>query len=194
MLGFVAPRQFEVIVRRFLRLLDEAVQQDHAVFLVDVEKNPGDAIVSQVGPYFIDAAAQWPADGHSNRPAELYCFDVLADPPSIISQWQSLEPSSHGFAAGRGTKEDDGNAFAFPFERSMVDAYGRGRSGLLAHLLSVPHKVQVRNSRLIELSGKHASEGGFGARLQLPVLRERDVISFVGAYYRRRFVPAHSGV
>ena len=79
MLAFVTPCQFQSLVRRLLRLLDESVQQDHPAFPIDVKKYARNSVLHQARPHFIDAVTQWSANGHSDRPAELHRLDILAD-------------------------------------------------------------------------------------------------------------------
>ena len=68
------------------RLLDESMQQNHRAIFVDVEKHVGNSILGQCRSHFLEAAAQRSANGHPNRPAELDCFDVLANPLAVLIQ------------------------------------------------------------------------------------------------------------
>jgi len=60
------------------------MEQDHPAFLVDVKEDAGDAVLSQAGSYFVDAVTEWFADGHTDRPAELYRLDVFSNAFPIL--------------------------------------------------------------------------------------------------------------
>ena len=79
MLALVAPRQFQIFVRRLARFLYESVKQNHAIFPVDVKQHPCNSVLSQTRPDFTNGLAQRLADGHSDRPAEFDGLDVFAD-------------------------------------------------------------------------------------------------------------------
>jgi hypothetical protein len=60
------------------------MQQNYPALLVNVEKDPGDSVLGQTRPHFVDAVAQWFASGHPNRPAELDSLDVFANPLAVV--------------------------------------------------------------------------------------------------------------
>jgi len=48
MLPFISAGKVDIFVRRLLRLLDKAVQQNHAALHVDVKQHPCDAPIRQI--------------------------------------------------------------------------------------------------------------------------------------------------
>lgn len=90
MLALVASRKLQILYRRLLRFLNESVQQDHPASPVDIKKHPRDSVLAQFGSHLVDAIAQRPANRHTDRPAKLHRFYVLADPLSILSRGQIL--------------------------------------------------------------------------------------------------------
>jgi hypothetical protein len=55
MLALVASRVLQVIIRRFLSLLDETVQQNHPAPFVDVEKHSCNSALSDRRSHLADA-------------------------------------------------------------------------------------------------------------------------------------------
>jgi len=74
-------RQFQVSFRRFLRLLNKAVEQNHLA--ITGCKNDAGNMVWQSGTNLPQTFVKLPDKRHPKGPAELYRFDVLADYPSI---------------------------------------------------------------------------------------------------------------
>jgi hypothetical protein len=91
MLFFVSPRQSQVRVGRLLRLLYEAVQQDHSVLAIDIEQNAGNAIVREIRADLVDSLTQRPANWHSDRPAEFDRLDVLSNSFPMYHIWYSCQ-------------------------------------------------------------------------------------------------------
>jgi len=105
---FVAPRDGQVPIRRLLGFLDEAVQQHHAAFLVDVEQHAGNPAMCQIGSHLIQAITHRPANRHSHGPADLYSSDVLSNSFPVLGR-QTLEPIPKWFSARFGAEEDGRN-------------------------------------------------------------------------------------
>jgi len=66
------------------------MEQDHAAFFIDVEKYPSNSILGQARSHFINAVSQRSANGHPDRPAELYRFNVFANPLAVLIQAPKL--------------------------------------------------------------------------------------------------------
>jgi hypothetical protein len=64
--AIVALRQVQILGRCLLRFLDESMEQHHPALLVDIEKHARNSVLGQARPHFIDAIAQWFANGHAN--------------------------------------------------------------------------------------------------------------------------------
>ena len=105
----VLKRQLHVVVGRRTGLLDEAMQQDHPLFPVHVEKNPRNSIRRQVRPHFLQAVAQWAAGWHSAGPANFDGANVLTNQPAIVPG-QVFEPFPDEFASRLSTIQDGLNA------------------------------------------------------------------------------------
>jgi hypothetical protein len=78
-----ATRLVGRILRRSLRFLDEAVQQDHLA-MRDAEDHPRDSPARDVTPDFPDPLAQRPANRHPDGPVEFDLLDVGADDPTMV--------------------------------------------------------------------------------------------------------------
>jgi hypothetical protein len=118
MLFFVSPRQGQVSLGRLLRLLYEAVQQDHSVLAIDIEQNAGDAIVREVCADLVDSLTQRSANWHSNGPAEFNRLDVLSNSLSIVVIGKRFEPVPNRFAACSCAKKIAGSRLPGLFGRS----------------------------------------------------------------------------
>jgi len=141
MLAFVAPRQLEILPRRFLRLLEEPVQQHHAALLVDVKEHSGGAVPCKICSHLIDAFAERLAHGHADGPADLDCLDVFPDSLPVFGREQALQPFPHRFSARVRTKKDRRRAFSL-----LSEGFTRGftagcRPGFSAHQGTVPYMV-----------------------------------------------------
>src|SRR5579863_1637135 len=86
----VPARQLQIIQRRLLRFLDEAMQQNHSPLRINVEQYPRDAILREMRPYFADAATEGSAYRHPDRPSKFDCLDILTDEPTILGRLQAL--------------------------------------------------------------------------------------------------------
>jgi hypothetical protein len=64
---FPFERQVDVMLRRFLGLLDKAVKQNH-VLLLYAENNPGNSAMQQTTPDFSQFAPERANQRHANRP------------------------------------------------------------------------------------------------------------------------------
>jgi hypothetical protein len=117
------------------------MQEDHPPLFVDVEKDAGNPMLSEVRPHFKDAVAQRPASRHPDRLTELYCFDILAYPLAILVRGQTLQPISQWFPAGIRPEEDRLNSLSQVFKRSGLHIRINGESRFLAHRASVPCMV-----------------------------------------------------
>jgi hypothetical protein len=140
MFVLIAPRQFPILVGRLARFLDESVKQNHSAFPVYVEQYARDSVLCQERPHFANAVAQRLANGHSDRPAELDGFDVLADAFPVVA-WKPSQSISHGFSSCLCAIEDRQNSLALVsggWEQRIGLAE---RFGLLVHQRSVPYKV-----------------------------------------------------
>jgi hypothetical protein len=89
------------------------MQQNHRAIFVDAKKYVGNPILGQWRSHFLEAAVQRSADGHPNRPAELDCFDVLANPLAVLIQRQTLQPISQRFSASAGLEENRLNSLTW---------------------------------------------------------------------------------
>lgn len=69
--------EFEISPRGVLRLLDEAVEQNHLV-VDDCEKHPSNSL-PQLDPNLPDIRLHFPNQGHAHRPAKLHRFDVVTN-------------------------------------------------------------------------------------------------------------------
>ena len=98
MFALVAARQLQIIQRRLLRFLDEAMQQNHPPFRIDVEQYPGDAALGQMRPYFANAATEGSAYWHPDRPSKFDCLDILTDELAILGL-QAFQPFPERFSA-----------------------------------------------------------------------------------------------
>jgi hypothetical protein len=58
----------------------------------------------------METVAQWPTNGHSDRPAKFNRFDVFANQAAILRH-HLPKPVPHRFAARLGAKEEHRNAF-----------------------------------------------------------------------------------
>ena len=145
MFVLVAPRQFQIVVRRLLCFLDESVEQDHPAPPVDIKKHARDSVLGQARPHFMDAVAHWPANRHPNRPAELHGLDILSDAFPVIG-WQLLEPFSQPLSARFSAIEDRRNRL--PCRSRVSDCKpGLGKGlGFLPTERSVPYTVHIRKS------------------------------------------------
>jgi hypothetical protein len=130
---FIPSREFQILIRRLSRLLDESMQQNHSTLRVYVKKNPGDAVLAEACADFVDGVAQWPACGHPDGPAELHSFNVFSDALSILGQGQPLQPMPNGFSAGASSKEDRRNPFLISLNRLGLRTRVDWKSGLLTH-------------------------------------------------------------
>jgi len=83
--------------RRFLRLLHEGVEQDHAPF-GDAKNHAGDAAVREVAAHLPKPAAQWPAQRHAHRPAKFDDSNVEPD-DAVIRFRQGFQPLPDRFDA-----------------------------------------------------------------------------------------------
>lgn len=69
--------EFEISPRGVLRLLDEAVEQNHLV-VDDCEKHPSNSL-PQLDPNLPDIRLHFPNQGHAHWPAKLHRFDVVTN-------------------------------------------------------------------------------------------------------------------
>src|ERR1022692_4889158 len=76
-------RESQVLGRRLLRFLDEAVQQHHA-FPRHAENHPPDLSISQVAAYLPQTATETATVGHAERPTEFDLLNVPADQLAIL--------------------------------------------------------------------------------------------------------------
>src|SRR5947209_2742804 len=128
MFVLVAPRQFQIVVRRLLCFLDESVEAPP----VDIKKHARDSVLGQARPHFMDAVAHWPANRHPNRPAELHGLDILSDAFPVIG-WQLLEPFSQPLSARFSAIEDRRNPLALSFNDLRLQAWSREGLGFPTH-------------------------------------------------------------
>src|ERR1700730_16435257 len=77
-LSFAFQGKVDVRLRRLLRLLDEAVQQDHAP-VTHAENHPRDPIAVKHGAHLPQTLAERRAMRSSERPAEFDLLNILAD-------------------------------------------------------------------------------------------------------------------
>src|SRR4051794_38780493 len=80
--SFSFQREVQITLRGLLRLLDEAMQQDHPA-LIDAKQHASDAALRQAAPDFPKARAQRPHQRHADRPGKLHVLDVLANDLSV---------------------------------------------------------------------------------------------------------------
>ena len=73
-------RQLEIGFRRLLRLLDEAMKQDHLAFVI-AEQNAGNPIPREACPHFLKPlmALHATAKGHPDRPSELRRSNIVSN-------------------------------------------------------------------------------------------------------------------
>jgi hypothetical protein len=95
-------------MRRFARLLDEAVQEVHHAFF-HAKKDTGNSVAGQVGPDLEDSVAHGFTCGNSNRPSSFHGENVVADQPPILFV-QALEPIPNRLAPAWGLEESCLNA------------------------------------------------------------------------------------
>lgn len=89
MFSLITLSQFQVLVGRLSRLLDESMQQNHPAFRVDIEKHASDSAPDQAGPYFIETVAQRATHRHPDRPTKLNGLDVFADAFAILDKGET---------------------------------------------------------------------------------------------------------
>lgn len=89
-------RKLEVGKRCLLRLLDEAVQQNH--FICDYrEKHTGDSL-RQADPNLPQIRLYLANQRHPKRPSRFYRLDVIPDRLSVL-RIQAAQPFAHGLVA-----------------------------------------------------------------------------------------------
>jgi len=84
--SLILPSKFKVCRWCSLALLDEAMQQDHFAFRVDIEQHPSNSVLTQARTYFVKSIAQRSADRHSNWPTEFHGFNVYSDLLPILDR------------------------------------------------------------------------------------------------------------
>src|ERR1700736_3008501 len=77
-LSFAFQGKVNVRLRRLLRLLDEAVQQDHGA-AAHAENHPRDPVAVERGAHLPQALAEGCAMRSPNRPSEFDLLNILAD-------------------------------------------------------------------------------------------------------------------
>ena len=102
--GASAPGKCQVIGRRYLRLLDESLQQGDAT-CANGEEYPCDPPI-QMRTQFPKPWFEFPHHGHSDRPAVLNRFQVRAD-DALVGLGEHSEPVANGFGPGFGPKKGD---------------------------------------------------------------------------------------
>ena len=84
MFGLIASSKPQIFFRRLPGLFHESVEQYHSTSLIDIEENARDTVLRQIGSDLVDSVTQWPANGHSDWPTELYGLDILTNAFSIV--------------------------------------------------------------------------------------------------------------
>ena len=95
----VVSCQFQIRLGCCLRLLQNAVQQNHPLLFVQVEKHSRDTIFRETRTHFIQSAAHWATNRHSNRPAVFHRSDIFPDQSPILG-WHFLQPIANRFVPG----------------------------------------------------------------------------------------------
>lgn len=96
-------RLLHILLRCLPRLLDETMQEVHAV-LFHAKKNMRNSVAGKVGADLEDSAPHGFTGGHSNRPPGFHGENVVADQPPILSV-QTLEPIPNRLVSGWGFEE-----------------------------------------------------------------------------------------
>jgi hypothetical protein len=104
--SLILPSKFKVCRWCSLALLDEAMQQDHFAFRVDIEQHPSNSVLTQARTYFVKSIAQRSADRHSNWPTEFHGFNVYSDLLPILDRVERLPPRAHWLPASSSPKEN----------------------------------------------------------------------------------------
>jgi len=81
-LSFALQRELNVLLRRLLRLLDEAVHEDH-VTITHTENHPRNPVAIEIASHFPQAMPKWSTMWTPDWPAEFYLLNVLAYRPAI---------------------------------------------------------------------------------------------------------------
>jgi len=93
------------------------MEQDHAAFFIDVEKYPSNSILGQASFSLHNAVSQRSANGHPDRPAELYRFNVFRHPLPVLIQRNSSGQVRSGSSASirpKKTRLDSLTLFSAP--------------------------------------------------------------------------------
>jgi hypothetical protein len=75
--------QLQITLWDFLRFLDKPMQQDHLAGM-DAKQHSGNPLARDITADLVQAAAERPANRHTDRPAEFHCLDILANQAAIF--------------------------------------------------------------------------------------------------------------
>src|SRR5258705_3282089 len=98
-LSFALQRELDVLLRRLLCLLDEAVQQDHMA-IAHAEDHPRDPVAIKVASYFPQAVPKRSTMRTPDWPAKLNLLNVLPHCLAVFGR-QFQNPFADRMAAGR---------------------------------------------------------------------------------------------
>src|SRR6185312_4285824 len=93
-LMFAPPRGIQIVRWRFLRFLDESMQQDHRCS-IDGEQQPGNSSRDATA-HFPQSRFHFANQRHAQRPAELHGLDVVAEYLACFTR-QFTQPITYRF-------------------------------------------------------------------------------------------------
>src|SRR5947208_4327091 len=108
-LSFALQRELDVLLRRLLCLLDEAVQKDHMA-VAHAEDHPRDPVAIKVASYLPQAVSKRSTMRTPDWPATLYLLNLLPYRLAVFGR-QFQNPFADRIAAGRADIEPCGSFF-----------------------------------------------------------------------------------
>src|SRR5436190_1173838 len=177
-LSFALQRELDVLLRRLLCLLDEAVQKDHMA-IAHAEHHPRGPVAIKVASYLPQAVSKRSTMRTPDWPAKLYLLNVLPYRLAVFGR-QFQNPFADRIAAGRADIEPCGELFR------SVNSSGSPNVPFLAHFCKLFRSLLLPQLRpVIQPFANLALEAAIGRVVKsLPAKGVREIV-LSGKGFRR---------